>query len=146
MIISFILSFITGCIPSVFKIFQDYLDKKQELALTQLQIEASKFVIEEKYQEVAMDYDMKGLETRYATYNTGNKIVDAINGLVRPTFAYAILFNYIGITIACSVQSWGILTPKEFIDAIWGEADDHILGAVLGFYFSGRANEAIFNR
>jgi hypothetical protein len=143
-LLSLLFGFITSCLPSVLKIWQDKSDKAQELAIMQLQMQANQAVVTEKLHEIELHNDMDGLKIRYETYKSDNRFVNLLNGLVRPAYAYGFLFLYIFINFIYYQNLQG-LPPAAFADLMWTEADNNILGSVIGFYFGARANEKIMS-
>lgn len=138
--LSLLFGFISSCLPSILKLWQDKIDKKHEYDIMELQIQASKELQEYKLQEVGMNIDLEGLKARYATFYSDNKFTNALNALVRPVFAFAFLVLYIIVNLIYYHQLKD-LPPALFADLMWTEVDETIMGAVIGFYFGGRANE-----
>lgn len=134
MIFTLILSFLTSCIPSLLGLWKNKQDNTLQLAIMQLQIQANKYILEEKMQEIGIQTDLEGLKTRYQTFTSQNKIIAAINDLVRPVIAYGFLGTYIFIKIAF-FYIHGLVH--------WVEFDYHIMGAVIGFYYGGKTNERL---
>jgi hypothetical protein len=73
----------------------------------------------------------------------GYAFLDLVNGLVRPTIAYAAFGFYM-------VYKWSIfeiaqaqMTTAEAIAAVWTENDWAVLLMVLGFFFGQRAAKAV---
>jgi|SRR5579863_5093132 len=141
-LLSLLFGFITSCLPSVLKVWQDKADKAQELAIMQLQMQANKDIVNEKFQEIEMKNDLEGLKVRYETFNSTNTIINVLNGLVRPAYAFGFLLLYMFINFIYYQNLKG-LPPAVFADLMWTEADNNILGAVIGFYFGARANEKL---
>jgi hypothetical protein len=73
---------------------------------------------------------------------TGNKIVDGINSLVRPTVTYILFGMWTAVKLVTLVHliqtnpGWSGLSAA--LPVWWGTADQAMLSAVLNFWFLGR--------
>lgn len=126
--------------PSIFKIYQDWVDKKHEYRVLELQLKQSKQTQDGKLQAIEMKLDLEKYKTAYLTFGSKNKTIDALNAFVRPAFAYAFLLIYIGITCVYGYKLWEA-PPGVFADEMWTATDETIMQAVIGFYFGSRTSE-----
>lgn len=134
-----IAGFLSSIFPEIFKFLQDKNDKKQEIALMQLQIEASKIQGNQKLQEVNIKADISEIEALLKTYNTGVKWVDAFNGTVRPVITYSFFILYATV----KYMQYTIIPVDaplfQYMDALWNTEDQAIFAGIISFYFGQRA-------
>ena len=137
-LISSLIGFIGSSIPSLFKYLQDKEDKKHELAVMQMQMEMQKQNMTQRLEEIKVNADVEELKALYATYNTGNNLIDGFNGTVRPVVTYLMMFLFIAIKIMQYTQ----LDPStpEFakLDVLWDDEDQALFSGVISFYFGSR--------
>lgn len=114
----------SSSVPSIFKFFTDRADKKHEIALLTLQMQSNKADSEGRIHEIEVQAAAAETTAIYKTYKTNIAWVDALNGSVRPTLAYAFFIAY-----ACA----------KFYAFPWTDEDMAIFSAIITFYFGGRA-------
>ncbi len=152
---STLISFLSGGLPRLLDFFQDKLDKKQELALAQLQIERelqlkkAGLEVQERIEEI----ELRGIETRAAVdektvmYNHDIEIgkgasrwVINLRASVRPVITYGmfILFAFVEIFgFYYATQS-----NVEFIVALqtlWNKDTQIIWASIVAFWFGTQA-------
>ena len=123
-LIATLLGFISSTFPSFLKLWQDKSDKKHELAILELQIEAEKGKYKQKLDAVNAYNEIELSKALYKTYNTGIHFVDALNGTVRPVIAYGFFILY--------------ATVKLMTGLSWEQEDQAIFASVVSFYFGQR--------
>lgn len=134
--------------PEVLKVLDRKNERTHELEMTRLSIEADRARAEAqiKIQESQADsaFNVGALQALVESIRaqgtaTGNRIVDGISALVRPT----ITFCYFGLYALCRVASIWILmrsnaSSSEIVTAAWTAQDMEVLGGILSFWFLDR--------
>jgi hypothetical protein len=147
-ILSTLIGFLTSGIPHFLSFFQDRQDKKHELEMARLQIEAQSKVQTAKLAEIELKADIadsQAVGARVQQSTVGVKWVDAWNGTVRPFYAYAFFTLYAIVKVA---QYQLLLTPSlpwqepltysAALVAIWGEEDMALFASIVTFFFGNR--------
>lgn len=124
-----LLGFIGAMIPAVLKALQDAHDKKHELAILSLQIQADEKRGRSKLAAIEYAHDVEATKVLYKTYNTGILWVDALNGTVRPIIAYSFFLLYAVIKYLQMLED----------SLLWDEEDQAIFASVISFYFGQRS-------
>ena len=119
-----LLGFISSTFPSFIKFWQDKSDKKHELAILEMQIEADKGKYKQKLEAINAYNDIELSKALYKTYHTGIHFVDALNGTVRPIIAYGFFILYSAIKFTKGLS--------------WEAEDQAIFASVVSFYFGQR--------
>ena len=132
-ILSSLIGFIGAMVPEVLKLFQDHKDKKHELQILKLQIEQQSNGHATRLEEIRVSADVLETSALYKTWHSGISWVDALNGTVRPTIAYAFFALY-------------ATTKLMQAELIWCEEDQAIFASVISFYFGQRAVNKSFKR
>lgn len=134
-----IAGFISSIFPEIFKLLNDRNDKKQELAIMQLQIEAAKINGIQRMDEIGVKADMTELKELMGTYSTGVKWVDAFNGTVRPVLTYSFFVLY-AVVKYLQYSVIGSSAPMyQYLDVLWNTEDQAIFAGIISFYFGQRA-------
>lgn len=131
--------FFTSFIPSLLKLWQDKSDKAHELAILQLQMQATKDNNDIQAQEVGATAYATQLTALYGTYKTGISWVDALNGTVRPVLTYGFFFLYAAVKYMQYTVIGDHAPLFEYLDAMWNQEDQAIFASVIAFYFGQRA-------
>lgn len=136
-----LLGFITSTFPSLLKLWQDSSDKKHELAVLQLQMQAQSQGHTERLEEINAQADISESEALYKTYTTGVDWVDALNGTVRPVIAYSffILYALVKLLAYQAVANSNLVPFVVLHDTLWSEDDAAIFAGIISFYFGQRA-------
>ena len=136
-----LLGFISSTFPSIVKLWQDASDKKQELAILQLQIQQQAAGAQQQLQEINAQADIAESAEIYKTYTTGISWVDALNGTVRPVIAYAffILYALVKLLSYAAVANSSSVPFVVLHDTLWTEDDGAIFAGIISFYFGQRA-------
>ena len=143
--IGLIVGLLSAILPQGLKFWQDSKDKKHELKLLEMQMQAQSQGHTERREEINAQADIKSDEAVYAAYKpmsqypqTGIKWIDgvgallviginALNSSVRPAIAYIFTGFYI------------YNRPNT-----WSSVDSDILFLVLGHFFGNRAMRYVF--
>lgn len=147
-LLSALMGFLAPALPHLLGLFQDKQDKKHELALAQLQMQAASQQHTAKLAEIELQADIadsKAVGARVQQSLVGVSWVDAWNGTVRPFYAYAFFIMYATVKIA---QYSLLLTPtlpwqepltySAALVAIWGQEDMALFASIVCFYFGNR--------
>lgn len=134
-----IAGFLGSIFPEIFKLLQDKNDKKQELALMQIQMEMAKIQGSQKLQEVNIKADISEIEALLKTYNTGIKWVDAFNGTVRPVLTYSFFILYATVKYLQYTIIPDNAPMFQYMDVLWNAEDQAIFAGIVSFYFGQRA-------
>ena len=130
-----LLGFISSTFPSLVKLWQDASDKKQELAILQLQMQAQAQGHNER-----IEADITESAAIYKTYATGISWVDALNGTVRPVIAYAffVLYATVKFISFSALPATGVPFVVVY-STLWTGDDSAIFAGIISFYFGQRA-------
>lgn len=145
--LSFLIGFFVHIFPSGIKLFQDYMDKKQELAILNLNLQNQRIIDESDNKEhlaatdVQADVQWSKNSFDSMAQQTGVKFVDGYRAMVRPSIAYGI-FALFALHKIASISGF-VHTGWHLSDLgmVWDSTDYNILSCVIGFYFGGRAFE-----
>jgi hypothetical protein len=150
-----VVSFLTGGLPSILKFFQDKADQSHELQMAQLQMErelkmaeagylAQAHVEEIKTEQVAIQ---SSAQERVALYNHDIEIgkgastwVINARAMVRPTITYGLFFLLVFVDIFGFY--YAISTGVEFVtamDQLWDDDTQTIWASVVSFWFGTQA-------
>lgn len=158
-LLSTVVGFLSSGVPSLFEYFKDQRDKEHELKIMQLQMEMAEKNLKSNLDAIELQNqavmtqaesaeNIAEIQALYSTYKTGIDWVDAINGMVRPFIAFAL----IGLYCVIEVMIFNILSSnKEIlsisaIEMLWGEEDQILFGVVISYYFGSRALNKLKNR
>lgn len=142
-LLSGLIGLLGSVIPDLLKIWNDYNDKRHELAILQIQMEHAR--LGHQYRMAEIDAEATSRES-VALYSTQKRVgirwVDALNATVRPFVTYLLLiwymiykgsFVYIAWLDDASMTIWDVLL------ASYTQEDMSLLALVLGFWFGHRA-------
>ena len=172
--IALIASFLTGIVgpllPSVLNIFQNYQDRKHELAMMEMRL---KYAAQEhlwRMEELNARADIEEAKVlhkpqpsfgvqlldasdKWADSTWGKWLVtpgfylfvllDFLNGMVRPVIAYTAFGFYMAYKWSVFQIAKTHMNTIEAINTTWGENDWAVLLMVLGFFFGQRAAKAV---
>jgi hypothetical protein len=110
--------------PEVLKFFKDRADKKHELAVMALQMEASKLGYAAKLEEINVTAEGVEAAAVYQFANPKTGIMEAINAAIRPLITILFVGGYL-------YSKWPSVP--------WTETDVAILSAIIGFWFGNRS-------
>lgn len=134
--------------PEVIKFFDRRSERKQELELARLSIEADKAraEVQIKIQESEAEsaYNVGALQALTEAIKsqgqpTGNALIDGLSAAVRPSITFA----YFGMYVVCRFASMWIMTQggstaSEVVNAAWNASDMEMLGGIMNFWFLDR--------
>jgi len=134
--------------PEVVKVFDRRNERKHELEMTRLSIEADKaraeaaLALQESQANAA--YDVGALQALVESIRaqgtpTGIRRVDALSAMVRPSITFA----YFGLYAGCRVATIAILMGShadamDIVRAAWTAPDMEVLSGILSFWFLDR--------
>ena len=154
-LISSLLSFLSGGLPSILGFFQDKSDKKHEMEMARLQTErelqmAEKgFVAQQKVEEIHLEQSQVEAQSaeRQALYQHDIEIskgasrwVINIRALVRPTITYGLF----GLLVFVEIFGfyYAIHTGENFeraMNILWDDETQIIWASVVSFWFGTQA-------
>lgn len=115
---------LVGLIPHIFTFFQDYLDKKQELSIMQLQLQMSQANLSNQLQEINVNAQVADTNTMYSNIKVNLPFIDGLNASVRPLIA----LTYTARMILS-------ITHPEYVNLL--DHDFGIYACIIAFYFGG---------
>ena len=163
---STLISFLAGGLPKLLDFFQDKSDKKQEMALAQLQtaheLEMRKqgFEAQQKVEEIRLDQiqnqnaaDIKQdtiqaqqaeLQALYAhdmSLNEGtSQWVKNFRALVRPIITYGFFFLLVFVDAGLFWYGWTSGTDfTQLANMLWDDETQALFASIIAFHFGGRA-------
>ncbi len=119
-----VLSLLAGLIPHIFTFFSGMLDRKQELAILNLQLEMSKANLNLQLQEVGINATIADKAIMYNNIRTNIPFIDGLNGAIRPLIA--LIYT---IRMILSITNPNLVNLLDY--------DHHIYAAIIAFYFGG---------
>jgi hypothetical protein len=150
-----VVSFLTGGLPSILNFFQDKSDKNHELQMAQLQMERELKMAEAGYLAQAHVEEIKteqiGIQSaaqeRVALYahdieigkGSSQWVINA-RAMVRPTITYGLFFLL--VFVDCFGFYYAISTGIEFstaMDQLWDDDTQTIWASVVSFWFGTQA-------
>jgi len=135
-VIGALLGFVGGIVPDLFAMLRDRADRKHELNILDLQMQQQAAGHKAKLQEIEVSADIAESKAIYKTYATGIRWIDAYNGTVRPTLAYAFFGLYLFVKISM-LQTLNFELPWA-MNAFWDDYDRAFLFGVISYYFGQR--------
>jgi hypothetical protein len=150
-----VVSFLTGGLPSILKFFQDKSDQSHELQMAQLQMERELKMAEAGYLAQARVEEIKtdqvamqtSVQERVALYahdieigkGASTWVINA-RAMVRPTITYGLFFLLVFVDIFGFY--YAISTGVEFVtamDQLWDDDTQTIWASVVSFWFGTQA-------
>ena len=147
-------------LPRVLDFFQDKSDKKQELALAQMQTERELslaregFLAQQKVEEIRTDQIAMQTEAQMqnAALAHDEKIMEKASpwivnyvGTVRPTVTYIFVLELVAINLFLAwniIVMPGVITNMDDVikmaDVVFSEDEMAMLGGIIGFWFGSR--------
>lgn len=151
-VIGAILGLAGSVLPELIKIYKDRQDKKHELEVLRLQMEAQAQGHQQRLEEIVVESDLRDSESArqfalvYKPEATGKWWYDLLmvliyvyNSAVRPTITYMMVSLYMIVKYA-QIQM-AQKTGVDFLQAlvnVWNENDTMLVFLVLTFWFGGR--------
>ena len=131
--------FFGSLFPELLKYFFDKNDKKHELEVLKIQIEANKTNNNRKAEATLLNFENSEFKTLYSTYKSGIDWIDGLNAGVRPILAYAFFILYSYAKYMQYTNFAELVSAEELIELLWNIEDQAIFASVIGFYFGQRA-------
>lgn len=119
-----ILGALVGLIPHMFKYFQDYTDKKQELAIMQLQLQMSQANLNIHLQEINVSAEVAQMSEMYTNMKVNIPFIDGLNASIRPIIA-----------IVYTIRMILSITHPDYVNLL--DHDFGIYSCIIAFYFGG---------
>lgn len=138
-----LIGFISSIAPRFVDIFRDSLDRKHELELFRLQIQAQKQLGTQRVQEIAVEADADTYKDLYKTYYSGIRWIDALNGTVRPVIAYSFFITYVAMKVLTYYAIPYDAPLGYVVNVLWTEADMAIFSGIIAFYFGNRVFDKV---
>lgn len=163
---STLISFLAGGLPKLLDFFQDRADKKQEMALAQLQtaheLEMRKqgFEAQAKIEEIKLDEiqtqsaaqtqqsiigaqqaEMQALYAHDMSLNEGtSQWVKNFRALVRPIITYGFFFLLVFVDTGLFYYGWHKGEDfTQLANMLWDDDTQALFSSIIAFHFGGRA-------
>jgi hypothetical protein len=150
-----LISFLSGGLPKLLDFFQDKQDKKHELAMAQIQVQAQMemqkagFQAQEHIEEIRTDQISIQAQTteRQSLYahdieigkGASQWVINA-RAMVRPTITYGLFFLLVAVDIAGVWYAWTMNAPfHDMMDLVWDDDTQTIWASVISFWFGTQA-------
>lgn len=136
-IIGSLIGLFGAAIPEAIQCFKDSAQRKHELALADKQAVIAQAATDTE--------EVKAVHQAFVA--TGNWLVDAMNGLIRPVLTIAFFSLYTAVKCAqyyAYTHSYGdlpwkeVLTATQAIQALWTDDDISIFATIIAFWFGSR--------
>lgn len=149
-ILSMIVGFISSLAPDLIKKWQDSSDKKHELSMTKLQIEATEKGYAYKADEVGAtayrDMVVAAHQEQADTLKQASLWVVDMSASVRPVLTYLFMIAFIGFKMCAffalmnpNLPWQSGMTFYQAMAAVWGEEETAIFGGIIAFWFGDRS-------
>lgn len=149
-VLSMIVGFISSLAPEFMKRWQDSSDKKHELALTRLQVEAAErgylYKADEIGVEAYRDMAVAAHQEQTETLKTASLWVIDMSASVRPVVTYLFMIAFIGFKMCAffaainpSLPWQESMTYTQAMLAVWGEEETAIFAGIIAYWFGDRA-------
>ncbi|CAB4165215.1 hypothetical protein UFOVP823_19 [uncultured Caudovirales phage] len=157
-------------VPDLLKLFTQAGDRKHEITLLNLRLQAGAQKHLWKMEEISANADIAesvathaplqsfGVQLLDKAHASGMSpwlvapafilftLVDVINALVRPMVAYSVFGFYFAYRYACILQAKSVIAGHAWTEALagtWTENDWAILFTVLGYFFGDRVRQKV---
>jgi len=147
-LIGTLLGFIGAAFPELLKLFRDTQDRKHELSVMKLQMDAQEKGHTQKLDEINTYGDIaESLALNDRVKPIGIEWVDALAASVRPVITYAFFILYVIVKCAqfflmmhgTPELPWlGTMTIGQAISSLWTSEDQGIFSAIIAFWFGSR--------
>jgi len=137
-------SLATELIKGIASYKQDKSDKRHELELAKLQAELSRENNEITIANIDNNSEIERYKTIGKTFKSGIKIVDFLNGIIRPVWGIVCLVLFIKLTffaINLYISTDTIYSNSDAYELVLGRIAyfDSICDSVIGFFFVKRS-------
>ena len=136
-----ILGAITGMVPSIMQWLTLKANNAQQLAMAQLQLEATKVGGALQIDLANSQADIRQAEHIYefASAVTGIRFVDALAVFVRPYVT--LVFFHLWVLLEVALFVYGVNSAfdlGQLVKLLWSDETAGIFGAIMGFWFGDR--------
>lgn len=137
-----LIGLLASLLPHLMKYFQDRQDKKHEVEILRLQMQAQSQGHQERLKEIEVKGDIEESQAMSRPQpSSGSVTMDSYNASVRPTIAYGFFLLYATVKYA---QYHILMTKTPFdwdqaIVRIWTPEDMALFASIISFYFGARA-------
>ena len=145
-----IIGFVSSLAPDIVGLMKDTKDKKHELALAKIQIEATEKGYAYKADEVGVeayrDMVVAAHQEQADSLKLASRWVIDISTSVRPVITYLFMIAFLGFKAAafCAALNPSLpwqeaLTFTQAMTYVWGEEETAIFGGIIAFWFGDRS-------
>ena len=165
-LLSTLISFLMGGLPTILEFFQDRADKKHELDLAQMQItrelelRKAGFEAQERIEHIkseqletesaantkqvligAQQAEMQAIYAHDTSLNEGTSTwMKDLRASVRPVITYGFFFLLLFIDIGLFAYGWNSGVPfTELAEMLWDSDTQALFASIIAFHFGGRA-------
>jgi hypothetical protein len=132
--------------PEILGFFERKDDRKHELALFNLQIEADKLKASQVLQQMDAQVGIEQIKaviaaTKAQSVMTGVKWVDAINSLVRPLITFwwvIVMYTFAMVAEYVALVNGGAQWTGAIMQ-LWGEPEQALVASIVSFWFVDRS-------
>ena len=136
-----ILGALTGLVPSIMQWLTLKANNAQQLAMAQLQLQATKDGVALQVDIANAQADIRQADHIYgfASGPSGNRFVDALAIFVRPYIT--IVFFHLWVLLEVFLFIYGVNSGYDLgqiVKFLWSDETAGIFGAIMGFWFGDR--------
>ncbi len=136
-----ILGALAGMVPAIIQLFTLKANNAQQLAMAQLQLQATKDGIALQVDLANAQADIRQADHIYSFGNnlTGNKFVDGLAVFVRPYIT--LIFFHLWITLEVFMFIYAVNSGYDLgqlVKVLWPDEIQAMFGAIIGFWFGDR--------
>jgi len=136
-----ILGALTGLVPSIMQWLTLKANNAQQLAMAQLQLQATKDGVALQVDLANAQADIRQADHIYgfASGPSGNRFVDALAIFVRPYIT--IVFFHLWVLLEVFLFIYGVNSGYDLgqiVKFLWSDETAGIFGAIMGFWFGDR--------
>jgi hypothetical protein len=137
----------TRLAPELFKFFDRKGERKHELLMFENQIKLDEArtanqisIIDQQAANEQFKVAVEALQESVKSQATqsGIKIIDGINALVRPTVTYIVFAMWVGVKLITLNHYTSEMELFAAVKVWWTDADQAMMAAILNFWFLGR--------
>lgn len=136
-----ILGALTGLVPSIMQWLTLKANNAQQLAMAQLQLQATKDGVALQVDLANAQADIRQADHIYgfASGASGNRFIDALAIFVRPYIT--LVFFHLWLVLEVCLFVYGVNSGYDLgqlVKLIWSDETAGIFGAIMGFWFGDR--------
>ena len=136
-----ILGALAGMVPAVIGFLNKKADNAQQLAMAQLQLQATKDGVALQVDLESARADTRQAERIYdfASGLSGNRFVDALAVFVRPYITLVFFHLWLFLTVCLAVYAVNTgFDLGQLVKLVWPPEIQAMFGAIIGFWFGDR--------